>query len=320
MKKNLVRMLAVLTALLIAVSCVGASAVAEEPAPNAVAQTAGEQTEATEEAVEQAEPIVFTVEFITDDEIKEVKLNQGETLKQPLDPVKDGYTFLYWYVAKPKQEEIKPFVFDREVVCDLELVAQFAEIEVIIEDAEPAESEEEIFEEPAADAPKEEPSAETAGGEALDILIIDDEDPAPADGENVAAEEYAAGEPTLSEGESTDEDVVVVEDEPAAEATEVKEIAEEEVPLAGPAPQRTVSVQCDAGAQMAEGTMITLTGVLSGFDGCDIAYQWQCDSGNGWENVEGANSLTYSFSANAQTLNYGWRLSVTVLPALSIAG
>ena len=61
---------------------------------------------------------------------------------------------------------------------------------------------------------------------------------------------------------------------------------------------------------MMPGETITLTSKLEGFENYDIVLQWECDKGNGFEDVPGANSDTYSFEASIETLRYDWRLAV----------
>ena len=60
------------------------------------------------------------------------------------------------------------------------------------------------------------------------------------------------------------------------------------------------------------GETVYLTSILEGFEECsEIYYQWECDKGEGFRPVEGANEDTYAFSATAESLNWGWRLLVT---------
>ena len=63
-------------------------------------------------------------------------------------------------------------------------------------------------------------------------------------------------------------------------------------------------------AVMEPGETVTLTSRLEYADGYEIRYQWECDRGAGFEAVEGANSDTYTFEADTQTLSYNWRLVV----------
>ena len=63
---------------------------------------------------------------------------------------------------------------------------------------------------------------------------------------------------------------------------------------------------------MKTGEQVHLTSKLEGFEGYTIRYQWECDKhdGAGFQDVNGANSSDYTFSASAETLNWDWRLSV----------
>lgn len=63
-------------------------------------------------------------------------------------------------------------------------------------------------------------------------------------------------------------------------------------------------------AVMEPGETVILTSRLEDADGYEIRYQWECDRGAGFEAIEGANSDTYTFAADTQTLSYNWRLVV----------
>lgn len=63
---------------------------------------------------------------------------------------------------------------------------------------------------------------------------------------------------------------------------------------------------------MKPGEIVELTSLLEGFEDCEeIFYQWECDKGEGFEPVPGATSATYTFEASLQSLNWGWKLTVT---------
>ena len=117
----------------------------------------------------------------------------------------------------------------------------------------------------------------------------------------------------------------VPEGETPAEGTEVETPAEgtepqgEEGEVVGEtetkAPERTVTIRSSQGDVVTEGEIIYLTSKLKGFDGLDIAYQWQVDRGDGagWVDVEGANRSKHMFVADKETITYSWRLIVTVM-------
>ena len=45
-------------------------------------------------------------------------------------------------------------------------------------------------------------------------------------------------------------------------------------------------------------------------DGEVLSYQWECDKGQGFEKIKGANDPTYSFTATPESLSWNWRLTV----------
>ena len=61
---------------------------------------------------------------------------------------------------------------------------------------------------------------------------------------------------------------------------------------------------------MSAGETVRLTSKVEGFDGYELMYQWECDKGNGFQEVRGANSDSYSFEASAESLSWNWRLAV----------
>ena len=62
---------------------------------------------------------------------------------------------------------------------------------------------------------------------------------------------------------------------------------------------------------MKTGEQVHLTSKLEGFEDCEeILYIWKVDKGNGFEEGEGANDASYTFEATAETLGWGWHLTV----------
>ena len=80
-------------------------------------------------------------------------------------------------------------------------------------------------------------------------------------------------------------------------------------PTPTPAP-KVVTIKSSAKSTMLVGEEVRLTSKISGFEGYEVSYQWQCDKGNGFEDIAGANQSTYSFSATVETLKWSWRLIV----------
>ena len=77
-----------------------------------------------------------------------------------------------------------------------------------------------------------------------------------------------------------------------------------------PVPNFKVTIFSSRRSVMAPGETVTLTCKLEGFEGYETLLQWECDKGNGFEEVEGANGDSYSFAASIETLAYDWRLTV----------
>ena len=133
----------------------------------------------------------------------------------------------------------------------------------------------------------------------------DPETPAAVTGDETPAE-VSEGE-TPAEG--TEGETPAAGTEPQGEEGEV--VGETETK----APERTVTIRSSQGDVVTEGEIIYLTSKLKGFDGLDIAYQWQVDRGDGagWVDVEGANRSKHMFVADKETITYSWRLIVTVM-------
>ena len=130
----------------------------------------------------------------------------------------------------------------------------------------------------------------------------DPETPAAVTGDETPAEVPEGETPAeVTEGETPAE---VSEGETPAETVEGENgtvVAEAETK----APERTVTIRSSQGDVVTEGEIIYLTSKLKGFDGLDIAYQWQV--------VEGANRSKHMFVADKETITYSWRLIVTVM-------
>jgi len=146
-----------------------------------------------------------------------------------------------------------------------------------------------------------------------------------ADGqpEEEIPEEVKPEEGTPEEGEPEDEwldedprEGEGLEGQPEGETpAEGQEGEEGEVVGEAKVPERTVTIRSSQGDVVTEGEIIYLTSKLKGFDGLDIAYQWQVDRGDGegWVDVEGANRSKHMFVADKETIQYSWRLIVTVM-------
>jgi hypothetical protein len=97
----------------------------------------------------------------------------------------------------------------------------------------------------------------------------------------------------------------LVEEVPVTEVIPAVEIAA--VPVA-----RSVQIFTTLGNAVNQGEAVTMTGVLTGFDGVQVLLQWQVNDGSGWKDIQGATGTTYTYSADEQTVNSDWRLKVDI--------
>ncbi len=110
----------------------------------------------------------------------------------------------------------------------------------------------------------------------------------------------------------------VTETEPAEEAEKTEEGEEPEVPAEteeepaaeDPAADLKVTIFTSRRTVMVEGEYVILSSKLEGFDDYSVLYQWECDKGEGFQKVEGADSENYVFSADVESLSWSWRLIV----------
>lgn len=97
-------------------------------------------------------------------------------------------------------------------------------------------------------------------------------------------------------------------EEEVPEQPEAEDVAYADVDVS----QLKVEIATTQGDVVIMGETITLTSVLTGFDGLSYAMQWQCNDGSGWRDVEGATGDSYSFIADDNNINFQWRLEVTL--------
>ena len=111
------------------------------------------------------------------------------------------------------------------------------------------------------------------------------------------------------------EQVSVVQ-RPAEEATEVpaeENLAQSAAPLATPAPQRSVTIASNIPAsELALGDTVTLTAVLTGFEGAQVEIVWECQVDGVWQ-PSGHTGETMSFVVDMDTAQSAWRVAITVL-------
>lgn len=91
---------------------------------------------------------------------------------------------------------------------------------------------------------------------------------------------------------------------------------DEAVPVATPEPptidvsKLKVEISTTQGDAVMLGETITLSSVLTGFEGLTYRVQWQFNDGSGWQDMPEATEGTYSFAADEKNVSYSWRLAV----------
>ncbi len=130
--------------------------------------------------------------------------------------------------------------------------------------------------------------------------------------------------PNVLQSKSEPDPTVITAQAPAAAAAEAPGETPAEAPAEEPAeapaeepaevpaePERKVTIFTSRRTVMTEGETVYLTSKLEGFEDCvELQYVWNVDKGNGFEVVEGANEPTYVFPADAESLTWGWMLTV----------
>lgn len=140
--------------------------------------------------------------------------------------------------------------------------------------------------------------------------VTDDTTVQPED--EIKADVPEAGEETKAEGEEETEKEETV----SPETEEVKEeVPEEELPPEEEVEKVERSVKVVSSLEgvetVEEGTSITLTAELTGFDDVEYEIQWQRSvDGTNWEDVDGADDIEYTFDITEETDGYLWRVGV----------
>lgn len=150
----------------------------------------------------------------------------------------------------------------------------------------------------------------------IDFIVESTEEPTEVEFtvEVKVEEEIVIEEPTFSAyaeipmAPPYSENYVVIQ-EPESEPEPTLPVVEE--PPATPCPiEKTVTIYSSRGPVVTYGDTIYLTSVLTGFENCEVYYQWQCDKGAGYEDVSDGTAASYEFIANKETLSWNWKLIV----------
>ena len=71
---------------------------------------------------ENKEVITYTVSFVNDDVLEEVTVKENDKVSKPVDPVKDGFEFIGWYLNG------ELFNFDSPITSNITLNAKYEEV------------------------------------------------------------------------------------------------------------------------------------------------------------------------------------------------
>jgi len=183
--------------------------------------------------------------------------------------------------------------------------------------------EEEITREVEAEEPElstveaeEEPAEEPVIEEGIfESEVVESVESVPAELEAVPeaepAEETPNAEPVSDETEAEVEEADAEVEETDAEANEEADAeANPEADAVKPSAERTVNIFCEL---INDDTQALFTSEISGFDDVTIAYRWQVDDGNGWQDIEGANEDRLVVTLTKENFSYVYRLFVDVL-------
>ena len=253
------------------------------------------------------EKTYYTVSFEaldgTEYEILREQVQEGNRASKPFaDPILDGYNFLYWVDKDDLSEfnmeasmemlkadvEYEGFDFDLSYIYhNTVLVAAFEKIEEpVIVETENNNSENDN-EEAANNEQQSESSKENANKENESDLLLGD----------LFSDKEKEG--VVVDVKKEGDLVVAIIDVPATiEQTEV--------------PQGTVEVTSNRSGIIMAGETISLQGIVDGFEGATLSFQWETNAGDGWETVQGATEQTYEFVADETNVNNVWRLMVKV--------
>lgn len=100
------------------------------------------------------------------------------------------------------------------------------------------------------------------------------------------------------------------------ETEEVNVTAEESIKEGSPDAEvqengRSVSMAVVGGTNLMAGDSVTLLGLLSGFDGMDVTFQWQYLADGEWVDISGAIGQAHTFTLDTENAFYSYRLVVS---------
>ena len=116
-----------------------------------------------------------------------------------------------------------------------------------------------------------------------------------------------------TENTETTETTQTTETTENTETTETTQTTGTVQPEETPAPQRSVAIASNIPAsEIALGDTVTLTAVLTGFEGVQVEIAWECQVGGVWQPT-GQTGETVTFTVDENNAQGAWRITVTVL-------
>ena len=265
------------------------------------------------EVLQAQDPAVYTVRFVDEngETLSTVTLKPGETLERPQpDPQQPGRVFTGW-ALQHEDGSTTPYAFGPMAgpQAEIVLVACYADSDAKNEPAKPDEPDKnEKSDEPVQDIRPDEPGK----GEKPQEPAKDQEAGKPLKPDDGPAKAEKPDGPAAQPGESKQAP------QPGAEKGDP-------LPMPGkaqeglacepvtPGAKRSVRVEASYIAAVDAETQVTLTAILTGFDGVQVQLQWQSSvNGIDWQDVPGAKEMSYTYTLTEQNREVAWRVVVRV--------
>lgn len=265
------------------------------------------------EVLQAQDPAVYTVRFVDEngETLSTVTLKPGETLEKPQpDPQQPGRVFTGW-ALQHEDGSTTPYAFGPMAgpQAEIVLVACYADSDAKNEPAKPAE--------PDKNEKSDEP-----------VQDIRPDEPGKGEKPQEPAKDQEAGKPLKpDDGPAKAEKP----DGPAAQPDDSKQAPQpgaekgDPLPMPGkaqeglacepvtPGAKRSVRVEASYSAAVDAETQVTLTAILTGFDGVQVQLQWQSSvNGIDWRDVPGAKEMSYTYTLTEQNREVAWRVVVRV--------
>ena len=265
------------------------------------------------EVLQAQDPAVYTVRFVDEngETLSTVTLKPGETLERPQpDPQQPGRVFTGW-ALQHEDGSTTPYAFGPMAgpQAEIVLVACYADSDAKNEPAKPDEPDKnEKSDEPVQDIRPDEPGKgekpqEPAKDQEAGKPLKPDDGPAKAEKPDGPAAQPDDSKQAPQPGAEKGDPPPLPGEAPEGLACEP----------AAPGAERSVRVEASYIAAVDAETEVTLTAILTGFDGVQVQLQWQSSvNGIDWRDVPGAKETSYTYELTEQNREVAWRVVVRV--------